>query len=119
MASAYAKGGGGHGGAGGGAGHSGESGGHTGAGHSAGSTSKGLAEGHETDHDGKAVRDHGLSGNHIGRDHKTDRGHGVATSDVAHSKATRGLSKATAISATTPGDHNNKGLSKASTPTSR
>ncbi|MBK5417952.1 hypothetical protein [Pseudomonas sp. TH31] len=121
MASAYAKDGSGHGGGGGAGSHGGGVGGtgHSGdsAGHSASSTSKGRAEGQETDHDGKAVRDHGLSGNHIGRGHKTDRGRGVATSGVANSKTTRGLSKATAISATTPGDHNDKGLSKSSTST--
>jgi hypothetical protein len=39
----------------------------------------------------------------------------VATSGIAHSKTTHGLAKATAISATTPGDHNAKGLSKADT----
>jgi hypothetical protein len=60
-----------------------------------------------------------VSGRHTGRDHNADRGHGTATSGVAHSKATRGLSKATAISATTPGDHNAKGLSKASLSTSK
>ncbi|WP_248747120.1 hypothetical protein [Pseudomonas sp. MWU12-2037] len=119
MASAYAKEGGGNGGNGGAGGHSGEGSGHAGTGHSASSKSNGLAEGQETDHDGKAVRDHGVNGNHIGRAHKTDRGHGVATSSVAHSKTTRGLSKATAISATTPGDHNAKGLSQAGSSTAR
>lgn len=125
MASAYAKeggNGGGHGGAGGAGGaggHSGEGSGHAGTGHSASSKSNGLAEGQETDHDGKAVRDHGVNGAHIGRAHKTARGHGIATSHVAHSKTTRGLSKATAISATTPGDHNDKGLSQASSSTTR
>ncbi|MBV6753841.1 hypothetical protein KV580_26350 [Pseudomonas chlororaphis] len=124
MASAYAKEGGGNGGnagggAGGAGGHSGEGSGHAGTGHSASSKSNGLAEGQETDHDGKAVRDHGVKGNHIGRAHKTDRGHGVATSSIAHSKTTRGLSKAKAISATTPGDHNAKGLSQASSSTTR
>ncbi|ELN4693975.1 hypothetical protein RZ723_005647, partial [Escherichia coli] len=38
------------------------------------------------------------------------KGHGQTTSSVAHSKDIRGLSKATAISATTPGTHNTKGL---------
>ncbi|WP_248796382.1 hypothetical protein [Pseudomonas sp. MWU13-2105] len=123
MASAYAKegggNGGGNGGSGGAGGHSGEGSGHAGTGHSASSKSNGLAEGQETDHDGKAVRDHGVSGAHIGRAHKTSRGHGIATSHVAHSKTTRGLSKATAISATTPGDHNDKGLSQAGISTAK
>lgn len=118
MASAYAKDGGGHGAGGNGGGGAGAGGGHSGTGHSAGSTGKGLAEGHEVDHDGKAVRDHGMSGNHVGRGLKNDRGHGVATSGVAHSKTTQGLSKAAAISATTPGDHNARGLSRAGTSTS-
>jgi hypothetical protein len=119
MASAYAKDGGGHGAGGnGGGGGAGAGGGHSGTGHSAGSTGKGLAEGHEVDHDGKAVRDHGVSGNHVGRGLKNDRGHGVATSGVAHSKTTQGLSKAAAISATTPGDHNDRGLSRTGTSTS-
>ncbi|SEF02228.1 hypothetical protein SAMN04490198_4419 [Pseudomonas palleroniana] len=114
MASAYAKDGGGHGGGGGNGGGAG----HAGTGHAAGSEGKGLAEGHEADHQGRAVRDHGVSGNHVGRALKNDRGHGLATSGVAHSKTTQGLSKATAISATTPGDHNLKGLSQAGTSTS-
>ncbi|PMW93143.1 hypothetical protein C1X59_29995, partial [Pseudomonas sp. FW215-R2] len=109
-----AGGGGSHGGGVGGAGHGGDS-----AGHSASASNNGRAEGQEADHAGRAVRDHGVSGQHTGRDHNTDRGHGTATSGVAHSKATRGLSKATAISATTPGDHNTKGLSKASLSTSK
>ncbi len=128
MASAYAKDGGGHGGGNGGAGGGGGShgggvggAGHGGdsAGHSASASNNGRAEGQEADHEGRAVRDHGVSGQHTGRDHNADRGHGTATSGVAHSKATRGLSKATAISATTPGDHNTKGLSKASLSTSK
>ncbi|TFF13937.1 hypothetical protein EXW72_07205 [Pseudomonas sp. BCA14] len=114
VASAYAKDGGGH----GGGGNGGGGGGHAGAGHSAGSAGKGLAEGHEIDHDAKGVRDHGVSGNHVGRGLKNDQGHGLATSGVAHAKTTQGLSKATAISATTPGDHNAKGLSKAGISTS-
>ncbi|CAD5200966.1 hypothetical protein [Pseudomonas sp. FEN] len=146
MASAYAKeggggggGAGGNGGNGGNGGHGGESGGHS-AGAKSGGRAGGLAEGqesdhdgkavrdhgvsgahlgtaHKTDHDGKAVRDHGVSGTHLGRAHKTDRGHGVATSSVAHAKTTKGLSKATAISDTTPGDHNDKGLGQAATST--
>lgn len=129
MGSAYAKdggggGGGGHGGgAGGGGSHGGSAGsaGHGGdsAGHSASNASNGRAEGQEADHEGRAVRDHGVSGQHTGRAHKTDSGHGIATSGVANSKATKGLSKATAISATTPGDHNTKGLSKASLSTDK
>lgn len=144
MGTAYAKEGGGHGGgngngggngggSGGGGGHAG--GAHAGEGHSAGAKSNGRAEGQETDHDGRAVRDRGLSGKHLGRDsddhlgrdhlgrdhlgraRDSHRGHGAVTSGIAHSKATRGVAKATAISATTPGDHNAKGLSKAVTST--
>ncbi|WP_071555158.1 hypothetical protein [Pseudomonas frederiksbergensis] len=108
MGTAYAKDGGGHGGG----------GAHAGDGHSAGAKSNGRAEGQETDHDGRAVRDHGVSGNHLGRDRNHHhRGHGAVTSGIAHSKATRGVTKATAISATTPGDHNAKSLSKAVTST--
>ncbi|KPA92067.1 hypothetical protein PF66_01651 [Pseudomonas asplenii] len=118
MTSAYAKGGGGGGGGGNGGGghggHGGEGGGHAGAGRSASAEGRGQALGHQSDHVGKAVRDHGVSGQHTGLARNGSKGHGVATSGVAHSKATQGLSKATAISATTPGDHNAKGLSKAS-----
>ncbi|WP_259740155.1 hypothetical protein [Pseudomonas brassicacearum] len=151
MGTAYAKEGGGHGGGNGGGNGGGGSGGgngggsgggaHGGEGHSAGAKSNGRAEGQESDHDGRAVRDHGLSGKHIGRDRDDHlgrdrddhlgrdrddhvgrdrddhRGHGAVTSGIAHSKATRGVTKATAISATTPGDHNAKGLSKAVTST--
>ncbi|AXA25739.1 hypothetical protein [Pseudomonas putida] len=97
IGSAYAKGGGGHGG-----GHSGGMGGNSGNGKSAGS-----------DHAGKATRDHGVSGNHYGSSRNTDNGHGTTTSGIAHSKDTRGLAKSTAISRTTPGDHNSRGLSNA------
>ncbi|TVT86037.1 hypothetical protein [Pseudomonas sp. H3(2019)] len=134
MGTAYAKEGGGHGGGNGGGngggsgsgnGGSGGAGAHAGEGHSASAKSDGRAEGQEADHDGRAVRDHGLSGkhigrdrdNHVGRDRDDHRGHGAVTSGIAHSKATRGVAKATAISATTPGDHNAKGLSKAVTST--
>lgn len=75
----------------------------------------GLKEGQETDHDGRAVRDHGIKGHHTGLARNAHKGHGVATSGIAHAKTTHGLTKATAISATTPGDHNTKGLSKAVT----
>jgi hypothetical protein len=118
MGSAYAKdggGGGGGNGGGNGGGHGGGMGGgngNGGAGHSGGSASNGHGKGLASDHAGKSVRDHGESGNHYGSDRNSDRGHGTTTSGVAHSKDTRGLSKATAISATTPGDHNTKGLSK-------
>ena len=97
IGSAYAKDGGGHGG-----GHSGGMGGNSGNGKSAGS-----------DHAGKATRDHGVSGNHYGSSRNTDNGHGTTTSGIAHSKDTRGLAKSTAISRTTPGDHNSRGLSNA------
>lgn len=113
MNSAYAKeggggGGGGHGGGGGaGAGHGG---GHAGSGHSG---SNGQGKGVSSDHAGKAVRDHGVSGNQYGSERNDDRGHGTTTSGIAQSKDTRGVTKATAISTSTPGDHNTKGLSKA------
>jgi hypothetical protein len=126
MNAAYAKegGGGGHGGGGGG----GNGGGHGGAGsgggkgsghgdsdHDAGSASNGRGNGLSSDHAGKAVRDHGISGNHFGSDRNHDRGRGTTTSGIAHSKATRGITKASAISTSTPGDHNTKGLSRAGT----
>lgn len=103
--------GGGHGGgAGGGAGGGGAGGSHAGSDHA---DSNGRANGLDSDHAGKAVRDHGISGKHYGSERNDDRGHGSTTSGVAHSKDTRGVTKATAISATTPGDHNTKGLSNA------
>ncbi|HFH2604243.1 hypothetical protein [Pseudomonas aeruginosa] len=43
----------------------------------------------------------------------SSKGHGSATSGIASSRDSRGLSQASAISATTPGDHNSKGLSNA------
>lgn len=110
IGSVYAKGnggGGGHGGGNGGGnggGKGGQSGGHAGKGN-------GASLGGE--HSGKASSDHGLSGNHYGSARNDDNGHGSVTSGVAHSKDTRGLSKATAISGTTPGDHNAKGLGNA------
>jgi hypothetical protein len=79
-------------------------GGHNGTGNGAG-----LAG----DHAGKATRDHGVSGNHYGSSRNQDNGHGTTTSGIAQSKDTRGLTKSTAISGTTPGDHNAKGLSGA------
>ncbi len=75
----------------------------------------GLKEGQESDHAGRAVRDHGIKGHHTGLARNAHKGHGLATSGIAHAKTTHGLTKATAISATTPGDHNTKGLSKAVT----
>ncbi|MCU1750816.1 hypothetical protein [Pseudomonas sp. 6D_7.1_Bac1] len=134
--------GGGGSGGGNGAGHGGDAGGSggRGEGHSADAGSKGRAEGKEADHDGRAVRDHGLSGlkegqesdhagravrdhgvkgHHTGRTRNDSKGLGVATSGVAHSKTTHGLAKATAISATKPGDHDSKGLSKAATSTTK
>jgi hypothetical protein len=120
--SAHAKeGGGGHGGGNGG-GHSGgngggngggSGGGHSGSDHAGNSGSNGRANGQVSDHAGKSVRDHGVSGNHYGSERNDDRGHGSTTSGIAHSKETRGVAKASAISATTPGDHNSKGLSNA------
>ena len=127
MNSAYAKeggvgggGGGGHGGGNGGGnggGHGGgNAGGHSGSGHSG---SNGRGEGLSSDHAGKSVRDHGISGNRYGSDRNGDKGHGTTTSGIAQSKDTRGLTKASAISATTPGDHNAKGLSNAGSSTSK
>lgn len=66
-----------------------------------------------SDHAGKATRNHGVSGNHYGSERNDDNGHGTATSGIANSKDTRGISKARAISTTTPGDHSVKGLSHA------
>jgi hypothetical protein len=127
MSSASAKDGGGGGGGGGGShgggvggGHgSGAGGGHSGSGHSGNADSNGRGNGLSSDHAGKAVRDHGESGNHYGSERNSDRGHGTTTSGIAHSKDTRGVSKASAIAASTPGDHNSKGLSKAGTPVSK
>ncbi|MFS2202841.1 hypothetical protein ACCD00_30485, partial [Pseudomonas sp. Pseusp3] len=70
-------------------------------------------------HAGKSVRDHGLSGNHFGSERNDDNGRGTTTSGIAHSKDTRGVAKARAISASKPGDHNTKGLSKAGLSTSK
>ncbi|WP_223430450.1 hypothetical protein [Pseudomonas sp. GL-B-26] len=123
MNSAYAKdggNGGGNGGGGNGGGHGGGiGGGHSGSDHSGGANSNGRGNGLSSDHAGKAVRDHGESGNHYGSDRNSDRGHGPTTSGIAHSKDTRGVAKARAISTTTPGDHNTKGLSKAGTSVSK
>lgn len=109
--SAAAKeGGGGHGGGGGGGGNGG--GGREGSDHAGNTSSNGRGKGLASDHAGKATRSHGISGNHFGSERNDDNGHGIATSGVAHSKDTRGIDKARAISDTTPGDHNTKGLSK-------
>lgn len=110
IGSAYAKGNGGGGGHGGGNG--GGHGGGMGAGNG-GHGGKSNGGGFTGDHSGKATRDHGVSGNHYGSNRNDDNGHGTATSGIAHSKDTRGLSKSTAVSSTTPGDHNAKGLSNA------
>jgi len=104
-------------GGGNGGGHGGgNGGGHSGSGHSG---SNGRGQGLSSDHAGKAVRDHGISGNRYGSDRNSDNGHGTTTSGIAQSKDTRGLSKARAISESTPGDHNAKGLSKAGASTSK
>lgn len=114
IGSVYAKGGGGggngggHGGGNAGGNGGGHGGGKGGPGGNHGSNSNGANDGGE--HAGKATRDHGLSGNHYGSTKNDSKGHGQTTSSVAHSKDTHGLSKATAISATTPGTHNTKGL---------
>lgn len=105
IGSVYAKGGGGgHGGGHGGGGKGGLGGNH-------GSNSNGANDGGL--HAGKATRDHGVSGKHYGQDRNDSEGHGSVTSGVAHSKETRGLDKARAISDTTPGSHNTKGLDNA------
>ena len=120
MNAAYAKGGGGGGGGGGnGGGHGGGTGGgHSGSDHGS-ANSNGRGNGLSSDHAGKSVRDRGESGNHYGNDRNGERGHGTTTSGIAHSKDTRGVTKATAISDSTPGDHNAKGLSKAGTSVSK
>ena len=78
---ASAREGGGHGGGNGGGnggGHGGGAGGGAGGSH-AGSDhadSNGRANGLDSDHAGKAVRDHGISGKHNGSERNDDRGHG-------------------------------------------
>ncbi|MET0845780.1 MAG: hypothetical protein ABWY46_06270 [Pseudomonas sp.] len=117
MNSAYAKegGGGGNGGGNGGGHGGGTGGGHSGSGHSGKADSNGHGKGLASDHAGKAVRDRGESGNHYGSDRGESRGHGSTTSGIAQSRDTRGVTKAGAISASTPGDHNTKGLRNAAT----
>ncbi|MHC5208879.1 hypothetical protein [Pseudomonas chlororaphis] len=129
VTSAYAKDGGGHGGGNGGGNGGGHGGGNSGGnggghggqagGHSGGGSSKGHSGGLKSDPAGKSVRNLGENGNHYGSIRNDSNGHGSTTSGVAHSKDTRGLSKATAISDTTPGDHNSKGLGKASVSSSK
>ncbi|MEO4017287.1 hypothetical protein, partial [Pseudomonas rossensis] len=111
--------GGGNGGGNGGGHGGGTGGGHSGSGHSGNSDSNGRGNGLSSDHAGKAVRDRGESGNHYGSVRNSDSGHGQTTSGIAHSKDTRGLDKARAVSTSTPGDHNTKGLSKAGTSVSK
>jgi hypothetical protein len=60
-----------------------------------------------------------LSGNHYGSERNSDKGHGTATSGIAHSKDTRGLAKSSAIAGTTPGTHNTKGLHNAGVSSSK
>ncbi|TLP75104.1 hypothetical protein FEA48_12945 [Pseudomonas nitroreducens] len=105
IGSAYAKGdGGGHGGGNGGGNGGGHGGGKGDAGGNHGSNSNGANDGGE--HAGKATRDHGLSGNHYGSEKNDSKGHGQATSAVAHSRDTQGKTKAAAISATKPAHKN-------------
>lgn len=117
ISSAQAQGGGNGGGGGHGGGNGGGHGGGSGGGHSGGSAGSGIGKGLSSDHAGKAVRDRGDSGKHYGSTRNDDNGHGSVTSSVtssvAHDSDTRGLTKATAISRTTPGDHNTKGLRNA------
>ncbi|WP_218189705.1 MULTISPECIES: hypothetical protein [unclassified Pseudomonas] len=82
-----------------------------------GAKRNGKVEGVE--HAGKSTRDHGVSGKHSGTTRNDSKGHGATTASVAHSKDTRGLSKATAISDTTPGTHNIKGLDNAADSSSK
>ncbi|MFV3382209.1 MULTISPECIES: hypothetical protein [Pseudomonas] len=112
IGSVYAKGGGGGGGHGGGGGNGGgHGGGKGGLGGNHGSNSNGANDGGV--HAGKATRDHGVSGKHYGQDRNDSEGHGSVTSGVAQSRDTRGLAKSRAISDTTPGTHNTKGLDNA------
>lgn len=60
---------------------------------------------------GSAYAKGGNGGGNLGG--HSSKGHGSATSGIASSRDSRGLSQASAISATTPGDHNSKGLSNA------
>ncbi|HHG5532204.1 TPA: hypothetical protein ACPWRH_000432 [Pseudomonas aeruginosa] len=60
---------------------------------------------------GSAYAKGGSHGGNLGG--HSSKGHGSATSGIASSRDSRGLSQASAISATTPGDHNSKGLSNA------
>ncbi|PMY89094.1 hypothetical protein FFH90_011620 [Pseudomonas sp. ATCC 43928] len=92
---------------------------HVGRGAGLSGTHVGRGAGLSSDHAGKAVRDRGVNGNHFGSERNSDRGHGAVTSGIAHSRDTRGVAKASAISATTPGDHNTKGLSSARTSISK
>ncbi|SFY05142.1 hypothetical protein [Pseudomonas sp. NFACC36] len=121
IGASYAAGGGNGGGGGGGNGGgngAGNGGGHAGGkGNGKSGDSSGHGFGLSSDHAGKATRtrDHGLSGNHTGTT-RTDRAgktHASVTSSVAQDRDTRGLTKASAISATTPGTHNTKGLTNA------
>lgn len=115
MNSAYAKDGGGGGNGGNGGGHGGGTGGgHSGSDHGS-ANSNGRGNGLSSDHAGKAVRDRGESGNHYGSVRNDDSGHGSTTSGIAQSRDTRGVTKAAAISTSTPGEHNSKGLSNAAT----
>ncbi|UZD98959.1 hypothetical protein [Pseudomonas mediterranea] len=104
--------GGGHGGGNGG-GSGGGNGGGKGSGKS--SDSSGHGKGLSSDHTGTATRtrDHGVSGKHTGIT-RTDRAsHASVTSSIANDRDTRGLTKASAISGSTPGTHNTKGLTNA------
>ncbi|TPG94702.1 hypothetical protein EAH72_17415 [Pseudomonas caspiana] len=115
---AHAKEGGGNGGGHGGGNGAGNGGG-SGSGHSGGVSGNSSGRGLNGDHAGKAVKDGGISGKHYGSTRTIDKDHASVTSGVAKSKDTRGLSKATSISSTTPGEHNTKGLSNAGTSTTK
>jgi hypothetical protein len=127
IGSSYAagNGGGGGGGNGGGGGHGGGNGGGNGGGHGAGigggqghdksGDARGLGKGLASDHTGTRTRtrDHGVSGKHTGAT-RTDRTSKASlTSTIAKDRDTRGLTKASAISTATPGTHNTKGLTNA------
>ena len=68
----------------------------------------GNGGGHGGGHGGGKGGSHG--GNLGGH---SSKGHGSPTSGIASSRDSRGRAPARALSATTPGDHNSKGLSNA------
>lgn len=80
--------------------------------------SSGQGAGLSSDHTGtaKRTRDHGVSGKHTGTTRATAgtrKSQGSPTSSTANNRDTRGLTKSSAVSNTTPGTHNTKGQNKA------